>query len=149
LREERKQALEEHVETVTKILRDAQNAGAVEPTQNSSGEDDQWEGLSDSGVPEAPIDLEEEYIDEDRYTTVTVEAVHVDRDGLHKQEPEVSDQEGEWDEKPDQKSEGSKTQEPAKWSRPSKKKTFRYETKFERDVTARKQRAKRGKRQRE
>ena len=45
--------------------------------------EDEWDGLSeDEAVPEEPIDHEEEYIDEDRHTVVTVEAVSVDKEGL-------------------------------------------------------------------
>ncbi|KAK4137696.1 hypothetical protein BT67DRAFT_396429, partial [Trichocladium antarcticum] len=89
IREERKQAVEEHVETINKILRQAESAGTEEQNQDGSG--DEWQGLADADVQEAPpIDMEEEYIDEDKYTTVTVEAVNVDRDGLHKPEPHHS-----------------------------------------------------------
>ena len=35
-------------------------------------------------VEDTKVDYEDEYVDEDRYTTVTVEAVDVSRDGLHK-----------------------------------------------------------------
>lgn len=96
-------------------------------------------------MPEAPIDLEEEYIDEDKYTTVTVEAVNVDRDGLHKPELEKSEDEGSGQEDDKQKvqknDEGSKRPKDPK----KKKKKFRYENKFERAVEARKQRSKRRK----
>lgn len=99
-------------------------------------------------MPEAPpIDLEEEYIDEDKYTTVTVEAVNVDRDGLHK--PEVrkdpEDEGSDGDEggaqQDQEKDDGGKRKYPPK----QKKKKFRYENKFERNIEARKQRDKRRK----
>ncbi|KAL2262917.1 hypothetical protein VTK26DRAFT_8966 [Humicola hyalothermophila] len=149
IREERKQAVEEHVQAINKILREAESAGTTDQNQNSS--DDEWQGLSDADVPEAPpIDLEEEYIDEDKYTTVTVEAVSVDRDGLHKpkldhssgsdgsdaeQETEVQGQEQ------NKKESAKRARDPNK----KKKKKFRYENKFERELAARKQRAKRRK----
>ena len=143
IREERRQTLEEHVQTVQQILRDAANAtGPLGQADNPP--DEEWDGLSDNEVPEAPIDLEEEYIDEDRYTTVTVEAVRVDRDGLHRTDEDVEQtteksaiaksQEAE------EKAESGKKEWPKK-----KKKVFRYEDKHERKVAERKQKAKRGK----
>jgi ribosomal RNA-processing protein 17 len=101
-------------------------------------------------VPEAPIDLEEEYIDEDRYTTVTVEAVSVDRDGLHKPELQQSSEDEEDEEKEertekqaeDKKGDAKRPKHPPK----KKKQKFRYENKFERAIEVRKQRAKRSKR---
>ena len=106
IREERKQAVEDHVQAINKILREAEYAGTTEQNQNSS--DEEWGGVSDTEVPEAPIDLEEEYIDEDRYTTVTVEAVNVDRDGLHKPELEQSSEDEEGDEGAAEQEEQSK-----------------------------------------
>ena len=66
---------------------------------DESGEAEEWNGIPDS-VPiseitpmngatptkaTAPdIDYQDEYIDEDKYTTVTVEAVEVSREGLQK-----------------------------------------------------------------
>lgn len=98
-----------------------------------------------------PIDLEEEYIDEDKYTTVTVEAVSVDRDGLHKPElDDSSDNEGSKAEAEAGTQEKEKdkqgSEKRAKDPNKRKKKKFRYETKFDRDLAAKKQRAKRRKR---
>lgn len=146
IREERKQAVEEHVETINKILRQAESAGTEEQNQEGSG--DEWQGLADADVQEAPpIDMEEEYIDEDKYTTVTVEAVNVDRDGLHKPEPHhSSDNEGA---EADEKEGGTQDQEQDKKGRAKhptkKKKKFRYESKFDRKITVQKERAKRNK----
>ena len=145
IREERKQAVEEHVETINKILRQAESAGTAE--QNKDDSDNEWQGLADAEVHEAPpIDLEEEYIDEDKYTTVTVEAVSVDRDGLHKPKIHQSDNE---DSEVDQKEAGTQDQEQDKKGRAKhptkKKKKFRYESKSERKITVQKERAKRAK----
>ncbi|VBB75688.1 Putative ribosomal RNA-processing protein [Podospora comata] len=144
IREERKQALEEHVQTIQQILREAEAAGTG--TAGKDGEEDEeWGGLSDDEVVEAPIDMEEEYIDEDKYTTVTVEAVSVDRDGLHKPKAVSSDDDEESKtEKPEdedkQATKGAKHPKEQK-----KKKKFRYETKFDRQLTERKQKAKKRK----
>ncbi|KAK3297457.1 nucleolar protein 12-domain-containing protein [Chaetomium fimeti] len=142
IREDRKQAVEDHVQAINKILREAQHAGTGDLEQNDSG--DEWGGLSDTDVPEAPIDLEEEYIDEDKYTTVTVEAVSIDRDGLHKPELEKPSEDAE----PEQEVAGEQEdlkKAPKRQKDPTKKKKFRYENKFDRAVEARKQRSKRRK----
>ena len=145
IREERKQAVEDHVQAINKILREAEYAGTTEQNQNSS--DEEWGGVSDTEVPEAPIDLEEEYIDEDKYTTVTVEAVSVDRDGLHKPELEQSSEDEPEEEGAAEKGGQDKSGSDKKPKHPTKKKKkFRYENKFERAVEAKKQRAKRSKR---
>ncbi|KAL2025013.1 hypothetical protein VTK56DRAFT_15 [Thermocarpiscus australiensis] len=148
IREQRRQAVEEHVQTINKILREAENAGKTE--QDTSEEE--WQGLSDTDVPEAPIDLEEEYIDEDKYTTVTVETVNVARDGLHKPEldessdGEISEPESEAGSPKQEKAENGTAKRTRNPTQKKKKKKFRYETKFERDLAAQKQRAKRRKR---
>ncbi|KAF5606822.1 nucleolar 12 [Fusarium subglutinans] len=139
IREERKRDVEEHVQTVNRLLKESEAAGAVE--QESDEEDGEWDGFPDQ--PELDIvDHEEEYIDEDRYTTVTVESVSVTRDGLHK--PQVDDKDNEEDKKveePKDDQKGKSRREPKK-----KKKKFRYETKFERQLTDKKQRIKKAKR---
>jgi len=137
--------VEDHVQAINKILREAEHAGTADLNEEDS--EDTWGGFSDNDVAEPPIDLEEEYIDEDKYTTVTVEAVSVDRDGLYKPELERpaadngSEQEGASEEKDSQKDGLNRPKDQKK-----KKKKFRYENKFERQVEARKQRAKRRKR---
>ncbi|KAG7419171.1 nucleolar protein 12-domain-containing protein [Fusarium sp. MPI-SDFR-AT-0072] len=139
IREERKRDVEEHVQTVNRLLQESEAAGAVE--QESDEEDGEWDGFPDQ--PELDIvDHEEEYIDEDRYTTVTVESVSVTRDGLHK--PQVDDKDNEEDKKVEEPKDDQKVKsrrEPKK-----KKKKFRYETKFERQLTDKKQRIKKAKR---
>lgn len=88
------------------------------------------------------MDHEEEYIDEDRYTTVTVESVSVSRDGLEKpvirQDPEDSDGE----DNKDQQEEDTSKDKNSSATLKKKKKKFRYESKFDRQMTDRKQRAK-------
>lgn len=149
IREERRRAVEDHVQAINKILREAEAAGTTEQDENAS--EGEWQGLSDTEVPEAPIDIEEEYIDEDKYTTVKVEAVTVDRDGLHK--PQLDDTSEDEASGPEKEA-GTNTAEqdgtgPVKRPKEKakkKKKKFRYETKFERELEAKKQKAKRRKR---
>ena len=154
IREQRKQAVEEHIKAINKILREAESAGTGDISE--SGSEGEWGGFSDAedtGVPEPPpLDLEEEYIDEDKYTTVKVEAVSVDREGMHKpqldssSDSEGTDQEGEkvsqkGKEQVDKEASAKRIKNPTK----KKKKKFRYQSKLEREFESlkQKQRAKR------
>lgn len=86
MREDRRREIEEHVLKVNQLLR---NSGAVLDSDDSHDQTEAfgaWEGLSDKPAAELTCH-EEEYIDEDRYTTVTVEPVSVSRDGLSKPQP--------------------------------------------------------------
>ncbi|VUC37826.1 unnamed protein product [Clonostachys rosea] len=139
VREERKKEVEDHVNMVNKLLRESGAAGAVENEDDS--EDDEEDGWG--GFPDRPnldiVDHEEEYIDEDRYTTVTVESVSVSRDGLEKPVLDEPTKEEEPEEKVEPKPE---TKQPAKKKKPK----FRYENKFDRQLAERKHRAKKAKR---
>ncbi|KAI9158786.1 Ribosomal RNA-processing protein [Paramyrothecium foliicola] len=131
IREERRREVEEHVESVNRMLRES---GAVVPEIEQESADEEWDGFPDKPDLEI-VDHEEEYIDEDRYTTVTVESVSVSRDGLDR--PELPGNEDEEKEEGDDKkaeADSSKTGDAPKPKKPKKKK-FRYETKFERDLT--------------
>jgi ribosomal RNA-processing protein 17 len=130
LREERKQELEEHVEAVNALLADADG-------EREEGED-VWNGSEEEQVVVEPVDHEEEYIDEDRYTTVTVEAVDVSKEGLVKiGEEDSSDETAEADPKPV----AAETSKKKLWPKKERKKKFRYESKAERKFTRGKQRA--------
>lgn len=106
-----------------------------------------WNGIGDV---EEETDREEEYVDEDRFTTVTVEAVDVSRDGISKavQEEDVEDSEDpEIGNRPS--TNGVKEAQDGKSRRakekPSgvkkKKKKFRYESKAERKITRHKEKS--------
>ena len=139
MREGRKRDVEEHVETVNRLLRESLTAGDIE--QDSEEESaEEWDGFPDQPDLDL-VDHEEEYIDEDRFTTVTVESVAVSRDGLFK--PSLEDEEGKA-KKPAQEEE--KKPEGSSHPPKKKKKKFRYETKFERQLTERKAKAKKAKR---
>jgi ribosomal RNA-processing protein 17 len=119
-------------------------AGAAVPDLEEEGseedESEEWDGFPDRPELEI-IDHEEEYIDEDRYTTVTVESVNVSRDGLSKPElpGEDSDAEG-------KAAAATEAKEDSKPTRPKKKKKkFRYESKIERQISNVKQKAKNSK----
>lgn len=111
--------------------------------EDQEEDEETWDGIAETPM----VDNEVEFVDEDRYTTVTVEAVQVSRDGLHK-----ITQEDETDSK------GSDTPTAARappstnqhgkriWTKerpggPKKKKKFRYESKAERKVTRYKERS--------
>jgi ribosomal RNA-processing protein 17 len=133
LREERKQELEEHVEAVNRLLQDME-----EPTSLGLEDDGDWEGIKDEkpliAAVEA-VDREEEYVDEDRYTVVTVEAVDVTKDGLSKVEADESDTE-------QAPVLVKRTETPKKvWPKKVLKKKFTYETKTERKLARGKQKA--------
>lgn len=93
------------------------------------------------------VDNEVEFVDEDRYTTVTVEAVQVSRDGLHKITQENKRDSTE-PETPTVTRAPTTTDQHGKriWTKerpggPKKKKKFRYESKAERKVTRYKERS--------
>ncbi|KAI9781949.1 MAG: hypothetical protein M1839_005542 [Geoglossum umbratile] len=88
LREQRKEELKNHVDDVNALLRQrTYNEPSDENGDGSGndGEEEEWGGFGDppDDTP-APIDHEDEYIDEDRYTTVTIESVNITKSGLHK-----------------------------------------------------------------
>lgn len=161
IRDERKQAVVDHVKSVEAMLKEAQVAGLGSGDEGDDAEngpengDEEWGGFEDAAPAPAvalePVDREEEYIDEDLYTTVKVEAVSVDRDGLHnKAELEAEDEdaedeaEGAGENKKESREDGGKKSwkdQPKK-----KKKKFRYGTKLERQATNRKNNAGKGRR---
>lgn len=131
---------------MNRLLQESEVAGVVEQDSAEEASNDEWDGFPDQPDLEI-VDHEEEYIDEDRYTTVTVESVSVTRDGLHK--PQVDDPEGKGSDKEDNAEEDTAAAEKANAQSDKskkKKKKFRYETKFERQLTERKQRAKKSRR---
>ncbi|KAK2602552.1 hypothetical protein N8I77_009070 [Diaporthe amygdali] len=153
LREDRKKQVEEHVKNIEAIMKGSQVAGLGSDQEGSEngGSDkdgDEWEGFDEA--PQAPaleaVDHEEEYIDEDLYTTVKVEAVSVDRDGLHnKAELEAvhgdDDEDSTQEDKESKNAKDATTNEGRKGLPKKKKKKFRYETKIVRQLADKKNRA--------
>jgi ribosomal RNA-processing protein 17 len=139
LREERKQELEAHVAAVNAAL---ENAAAGFLPDDSPDEGEEWGGIVDYQVPE-PIDHEEEYIDEEKYTTVTVEAVDVTKSGVKRLVDEEEDEETRTNRT---KMEASKKliedlRAKKAWPKKERKQKFRYESKAERKFTRGKQKA--------
>ena len=133
MRQKRKDDLEKHVNEVNTLLRKA-NGDPSSPSHTSDSEKE-FEGFDEPVVE--PIDEQEEYIDEDKYTTVTIESVGISKDGFEK--AVNGDEDGE-----ESKNKGSEKRvwkkEKPKTNRPKKRKIkFRYESKAERKVTRMKQ----------
>jgi ribosomal RNA-processing protein 17 len=137
--------VEAHVEHVNRLLRES---GAIQDDtteqQSQLGEvvnEGEWDGFPDRPNLDI-VDHEEEYIDEDRYTTVTVESVSISRDGLEKPEkPQEKAEEEDQDEEADKVDQDKSADKgPARLKK--KKPKFRYESKIERQLAGRKQKAK-------
>ena len=138
------------MEAVNSMLQDGEAAGSAKEDEGVA--ESQWDGIAE--VPE--IDHEAEYIDEDRFTMVTVEAVEVTRDGLRRAAEKNEKTSGDDDVKEGIKEtsgtsvsgERAKAEKKRVWTkeRPGgpkkKKKKFKYESKAERKVTRHKERSK-------
>ncbi|KAF2710509.1 hypothetical protein K504DRAFT_481570 [Pleomassaria siparia CBS 279.74] len=125
LRQQRKEDLERHVAEVNMLLRRANGDLSEGGEDAESEEEEEWQGFADPIVPEE-IDREEEYIDEDKYTTVTIESVGISKDGFEK----VGGEKKKEDDAEEQKKQKRVwTIEKPKTKRPTaKKKKFRYES---------------------
>jgi len=138
LREERKEELEEHVEAVNKALRDVAGLDKTDADED----DDVWGGIEEADEDKIilpSVDHEEEYVDEDRYTTVTVEAVDVFKDGLHR----IADEDEDVENTPKHWKATEEDAKPKKkWPKKEKPKKFRYESKVERRISRGKQKGK-------
>jgi ribosomal RNA-processing protein 17 len=148
LRDERKADLERHVAEVNALL-DPPEAVDGDGSDDDGEAAEEWNGVED--VP--PIDHEAEYIDEDKYTTVTVEALDLSKGGLQKVEQEGRNQEDDEGTEvvAEEDTESKDAAKPKKrpWTKEKprdrtdkpkpKKKKFRYETKSERKFTRMKQ----------
>ncbi|KAJ2985681.1 hypothetical protein NUW58_g5401 [Xylaria curta] len=152
IREDRKREVEEHVQNVNNALQQAAQAGYIEEEKGESSDDntvEEWGGFQDTPTQQDLIDHEEEYIDEDRFTTVTVESVNVSKDGLTSSRPD--------DESPDEEehvaentqARPEKRNDKDRHATKKKKQKFRYETKLERQITNIKQKAKNKRRPRD
>lgn len=142
--------LERHVAEVNAmLLANAETAGFTDG-KDGEGENDEWSGF------EEPVDIggTDEYIDEDKYTTVTIEAMDEPR-----QLPDAK-QEADEDEVEESGTAAAKgnpdgatgsnlnkkrvwtKERPLKTAPKKRKKAFRYESKLDRKQTRTKQKAK-------
>jgi len=152
--------LERHVQEVNALLKPLTALDSSEEEDPHSNPKEDWSGLSDP-EPE-PVDHEAEYIDEDKYTTVTVEAMDVSREGLFKAEQDDSEEKAQSKEAEDSKQQDPSPEEKKRrpWAkdkpkdgtdkpRRKKKRNFRYENKTERKMSRSKQKARNHKQARE
>lgn len=137
------------MEEVNRLVKQA-NGDLFDEHESSSeaddGEEEEFKGFEE---PE-PINQEDEYIDEDKYTTVTIESVGISKAGFSKVGEEADEERAEGTEE-GKEGDGKKekrvwTKEWPKNNKPKKKKVkFRYETKAERKAERMKQGAKKRK----
>lgn len=134
----------EHKAVLKRMKEDAGDLGDMEGEK----EEEDWEGIEE---PPA-VDYEAEYVDEDKYTTVTVEEMDASREGLLKA-ARGEDSENEEEKKypvesteADTKAKKRKPRSAASEAARKKKRNFRYETKVERKQTMLKQRSVKAKR---
>lgn len=131
LREERKKELEQHVDAVNALV------GNKHISDHEQSCEEVWGGIEDEVEPDI-MDHKEEYVDEDRYTTVTVEAVEVSKEGLKRITDDV-------DSEPTDDTELKPVEDELRrmksWPKKERKKKFRYEGKAERKITRSKQKA--------
>ena len=134
------------MQEVNSLLRKAQSGEGLGDSDDEGAEEEDWAGIEEPTI----VDDEAEYIDEGKQTTVTIEAVEVDKEGLHKTINGADDIQGEEGDEiavaDVQKVEGRKgkrvwTKERPEKPKPKKKK-FRYETKTDRKGTRLKERSK-------
>lgn len=137
-----------HVEAVNAAVRQAEKG--FREDDDSSEEKEEQEPFNGIDEPVA-VDHEDDYLDEDKHTVVTVEAVDVSHEGLEKRQ-EGSDEE---DDDPTESKgpSGKLSSGHAEAGRkdhrvnqnlkkqPKKKQKFRYESKAERKVTRMKERS--------
>jgi ribosomal RNA-processing protein 17 len=123
--------LEKHVEEVNRLVRQANGDLSEAGEEDEDSENEEWDGIVEPAAPvpsAMDINEEEEFVDEDKYTTVTIESVGISKHGFEKRGGNEETEE-------EKKEKKVWTKERPKSSKPKKKKIkFRYETKTERKV---------------
>ena len=132
--------MEEHQRQLKRLNEEDTSDNSDSNSDPGEESDQEWEGFEE---PPA-VDYEAEYIDEDKYTTVTVEEMDPSREGLRKAvQGEDSEDEPKRDPPATAEPESKipkKTRKPATDKPKKKKKQFRYESKGERKLTEAKHR---------
>lgn len=132
VRKQRKEDLQKHVDEVNRLVRQANGDLEEAGEEDEDSAEEEWDGISQPPAPvPAAMDIneEEEFVDEDKYTTVTIESVGISKHGF---ETRGSKDEAEAEEAKEKR---VWTKERPKTNKPKKKKIkFRYETKTERKV---------------
>lgn len=143
VREERAAEYQRILEETRKRIEKDVNSDTESGSANDSGEEEEWQGFDEP----PPVDYEAEYIDEDKYTTVTVEEMDPSREALYKTETNGTDGESS-DQDEDSagavdsgRSSSAQEKGDKKTDKPKKKrKKFRYESKAERLLNQQKER---------
>ncbi|EER25926.1 hypothetical protein CPC735_043700 [Coccidioides posadasii C735 delta SOWgp] len=142
LREERQAEFQRALDQNRKRIQELNGPSESESESNPDQDNDaEW-----AGFPE-PVDYEAEYIDENKYTTVTVEDMDPSKEGMYKAAESI-DGVDEDEESP--KTTGAVTKTPEKQTstgndrsqakKKKKKRKFRYESHAERKITRMKER---------
>lgn len=141
MRQQRKADLEKHVEEINRLVKqanpDISSSGEEEDSEaDDSNDNGEWNGIKDDAPAEAEavIDQEDEYIDEDKYTTVTIESVGISKSGFEKAAGAKQDDDDDAAAAEKQKREWTKEKPKSDRPKKPKKKKFRYETKAERKM---------------
>ncbi|KAK1989413.1 nucleolar protein 12 [Colletotrichum cereale] len=145
LKVERQREVEDHVKAVSAILEEAQAANSDEDEEINAKDFEEWDGIEEASKEQTDVvDYEDEYVDEDRYTTVKVEAISVTRDGLEKlhHDSDEAEADSQDEHKAEKRADDDKTTTTKARKEWPKKKKFRYETKLERSLGAKKAKAK-------
>ncbi|KAL7276947.1 hypothetical protein RUND412_000041 [Rhizina undulata] len=147
LREARKEQVEAHIKALQAASRKAAAIANGEPIDwsdddNDDDEESEWEGIDEAKDSTlGKVNEEAQYIDEDKFTTVTVETMDLDKD------EDESEDEAVKEEKRLKAEAREKEEEKRKKRKPKEKKNkFRYLTKSERKQDRAKIRASKAKR---
>ncbi|EEH18672.1 hypothetical protein PABG_07732 [Paracoccidioides brasiliensis Pb03] len=89
IREERRTEVERAIAENKALMREINSDFGSEEGGKGEGEDEEWDGIADP----SPVDYDKEYIDEDKYTTVTVEEFDTSRKGLWRKDDEEQEDE--------------------------------------------------------
>lgn len=142
LRDQRKEDLDKHVAAINAELRNQKaDIDGNESAAEVDGEDEEWNGIEDGA---AEVEQDAEYVDEDKYTIVTVEAM--DQPGEESEDDEVQEFKAAKAEKANRDA-AQVVKKKRIWSKDgpkekTKKKKFRYESEAERQATRQKQKLK-------
>ena len=125
------------MEEVNRLVRQANGDVSEDGEGDEDSEDGEWNGIAEpaAAIPAAAdINEEEEFVDEDKYTTVTIESVGISKHGFERRGGGAGDGDGDEQAQEEKKKEKRVwTKERPKSNKPKKKKIkFRYETKTER-----------------
>ncbi|KAJ5491443.1 hypothetical protein N7539_003010 [Penicillium diatomitis] len=139
-------AIEEHKRQLKLLKAEDTSDNEIGESGSDDESDEEWQGIEE---PPA-VDYEAEYIDEDKYTTVTVEEIDSSRDGLRKSilgEDVEAENKAKAEkaakrlaQEEEEAARLAKKRKPTADKPKKKKKQFRYESKQDRKLAAAKQR---------